>query len=519
MILRRGGAWGFPLLVAIFIAGLPVATWLDLKDLSTRTLDLQARAINSMVSDIRAFYSTSIVSRILANRGRTKVTPFYHRVPGAIPIPATFSLELGHIVGEHQGNVEYRFVSDEPFKNRAPHVLDTFEHDALTTLRAEAPVAPTRLITAVQWNGIENRVRIAAPIVMEASCVACHNADPNSPRHDWKVGDVRGLQEVSVNEPVIANIFSLRYLLAYFVLAGGIGLTFLLTQRRQTATMRVLNDDLHAKNEMLANVSSRVSRYLSPQVYESIFTGKTDASISTRRKKLTIFFSDIKDFTSTTESLQPEELTRLLNEYFTEMSRIALAHGGTIDKFVGDAMLVFFGDPETRGTAEDARAALRMALAMQERMRHLNVRWRSEGLENPFEVRMGMNTGYCDVGNFGSADRMDYTIIGAEANLASRLESSAEPGSIVISYETYVHVRDMVSVCERPAIMVKGIARPVISYVVDRPSTQERSQVFTHKAIGVDLYVDVDSLNPSEAQELRGILERTRRALDERKKT
>src|SRR5262249_24127280 len=175
--------------------------------------------------------------------------------------------------------------------------------------------------------------------------------------------------------------------------------------------------------------------------------------------KLSIFFADIKDFTATTERLQPEEITLLLNTYFTEMSSIALKHGGTIDKFVGDSMLIFFGDPESRGTMEDAKACLRMAVEMQRGIAELNVQWRQEGTERPFRVRMGINTGFCDVGNFGSNDRMDYTIIGAAANLAARLQAIAEPGQIVLSYETYALVRDMVVAHALPPIMIKGISR------------------------------------------------------------
>src|SRR4029079_15087137 len=112
-------------------------------------------------------------------------------------------------------------------------------------------------------------------------------------------------------------------------------------------------------------------KYLSPQVYSSIFTGQQSVEISSRRKKLTIFFSDIADFTQTTDSLESEELTALLNRYLTEMSRIALEHGATVDKYIGDAILAFFGDPESRGVQEDAVACVRMAIAMQRRMRDL----------------------------------------------------------------------------------------------------------------------------------------------------
>src|SRR5438034_7573809 len=227
-----------------------------------------------------------------------------------------------------------------------------------------------------------------------------------------------------------------------------------------------MNRELETNNEFLAAVSTKISRYLSPQIYKSIFTGQTDVTIHTDRKKLTIFFSDIKDFTATTERMQPEEIALLLNEYLTDMSAIALEHGGTIDKFIGDAILIFFGDPETKGTAQDAKACLRMAVEMQRRLAELNAKWRKAGIENPFRVRMGVNTGFCNVGNFGSADRMDYTIIGAEANLAARLQSIAEPGHIVISYETYALVRESVSAHPLPAISMKGISREVVPYAI-----------------------------------------------------
>jgi class 3 adenylate cyclase len=243
---------------------------------------------------------------------------------------------------------------------------------------------------------------------------------------------------------------------------GAAAFAFIAIQRRQSGTIRGINRELETTNEFLAALSMKISRYLSPQVYKSIFSGQKDVIIHTERKKLTIFFSDIKDFTATTERLQPELITQLLNEYFTEMSNIALAHGGTVDKFIGDAILIFFGDPETKGEAEDAKACLRMAADMQRKLAELNVKWRGAGIEHPFQARMGINTGFCNVGNFGSADRMDYTIIGAEANLAARLQSIAEPGHIVISYETYALVRDMVVAHALPPITMKGISREVI---------------------------------------------------------
>ena len=223
---------------------------------------------------------------------------------------------------------------------------------------------------------------------------------------------------------------------------------------------------LAQKSSELEQLAGQLAKYLSPQVYESIFTGRQEVKVESQRKKLTVFFSDIADFTETTEKLESEDLTLLLNEYLTEMSRIALNHGATIDKYVGDAIVIFFGDPETRGVQEDALACVDMAIEMRQRMTELQARWRSSGVEKPLACRFGINTGYCTVGNFGSEARMDYTIIGAGVNLASRLESAATPGEIVISYETHAWIKGRIHCEAREPITVKGVSGPVATYRV-----------------------------------------------------
>src|SRR6185312_368483 len=294
------------------------------------------------------------------------------------------------------------------------------------------------------------------------------------------------------------------------------GITFIGVQGRQASTIRGMNKELETANEFLAGLSMKISRYLSPQIYKSIFSGQKDVIIQTERKKLTIFFSDIKDFTAITERLQPEQITSLLNEYFTEMSNIALRHGGTIDKFVGDAILIFFGDPETKGEAADAKACLQMAAEMQHRLAELNVKWRQEGVETPFRVRMGINTGYCNVGNFGSNDRMDYTIIGAEANLAARLQSIAEPGHIVMSYETYALVRDTVEAQALDPITMKGISREVVPYAVEGllDAVGNKIEVFSEHMTGLDFYLDPRRVSAGSAGRIRAVLMDALFALD-----
>ena len=256
------------------------------------------------------------------------------------------------------------------------------------------------------------------------------------------------------------------------------------------------------KNTMLESLSSKLSKYLAPQIYQSIFSGRQDVSLETKRKKLTVFFSDIKDFTQITEDLQAEDLASLLNEYFTEMSRIALEHGATIDKFIGDAMLMFFGDPESKGVEEDAKACVRMAIAMQRRMKDLQEDWRDRGYEHPFRMRIGINTGFCNVGNFGSNDRMDYTIIGGEVNLAARLESQADPDGILVSYETYAAVRDMVDAEERPSMEAKGIRREIRPFALtnffDRSEEDQRIRCDRD---GLSIRVDLNKLSDEDRRE------------------
>jgi class 3 adenylate cyclase len=479
--------------VVLGLLGLPVAVWLDLRLLSENMLRAQASEIGRVIDDMRAFYGSDVVGRALQANGSVTVTHNYRDVAGAIPIPATLSIELGKRISGHDGSVKYRFVSDLPFRGREPHSLDTFEQKALTALRAN----PKDPVVEVSGSFLDRSVRVAGPVVMGQVCVSCHNVHPDSPKRDWMVGDVRGIQEISIVQPIAANILSFKYLLLYFLLAGVAGLTFILLQRRQAALIRGMNRELSETNDFLATISMKIAKYLSPQIYKSIFSGQKDAAIATERKKLTIFFSDIKDFTAISERLQPEDLTALLNEYFTEMSAIALKHGATVDKFIGDALLVFFGDPDTKGVEEDARACVRMAVDMQRRLEELSVHWRQQGIEEPFKARMGINTGYCNVGNFGSDDRMDYTIIGAEANLAARLQSIAEPGGICLSYETYALVRDLVRARPMPPIAMKGISREVVPYAVEGllGELAQRPQVISEHATGLDLFLDLEALD------------------------
>ena len=165
------------------------------------------------------------------------------------------------------------------------------------------------------------------------------------------------------------------------------------------------------------------------------------------------------------------------------MTKIALNHGATIDKYIGDAMMVFFGDPESKGEREDARACVKMALKMRKKISVLQEKWQRQGFSDPFQIRMGMNTGYCNVSNFGSDQRLTYTIIGSEVNVAQRLEASAEPGGILMSYETYANASDLIEVEQLKNISMKGVNKEIKVYSVMNELKKSNKNIKTSKKL------------------------------------
>jgi|GEM_PF-1689903 len=216
---------------AALLVGLLVAVWLDLHGMSERALRRQAQDLNAVITGVRGYYSTNVVGRVLASPGSTKVVHNYAEIPGAIPIPATLSLELGRVVSEHQANIAYRFVSDVPFRGRAPHQLDEFEAGALNSLRED----PKQELVRVTRTMLSDQVRLITPVIMTAACVKCHNSHPDSLKRDWKVGDVRGIQEVIINQPIARNLLGFRYLTIYGIFAALFGFGLIAVQRHQAS--------------------------------------------------------------------------------------------------------------------------------------------------------------------------------------------------------------------------------------------------------------------------------------------
>lgn len=210
-----------------------------------------------------------------------------------------------------------------------------------------------------------------------------------------------------------------------------------------------------------------IGRYVPTQLAQQIIDGEHTEHMRPERAKLTIVFSDVEGFTEASDHLDPEDLAALLNEYLSEMMAIAELHGATVNQIVGDGIMMFFGAPRSLGDEEDAYRAVRMALEMQQRMTELKDVWLRRGIGKPFRIRVGINTGYASVGDYGSAGRKLYTAIGVQTNLAARIQSLCEPGRILLSHSTWSLVQGRVSCTERGELPLKGLYYPVRLYEVN----------------------------------------------------
>lgn len=306
-------------------------------------------------------------------------------------------------------------------------------------------------------------------------------------------------------------------LLTFVSLASGGTFTVIIAAfvYRQGRRLEHAQQLINVEQNKTTELASNLAKYLSPQVWESIFSGNQRVTLETRRKKLTVFFSDICGFTELAEEMEAEALTDLLNNYLNEMSRIALQYGGTIDKFIGDSVMIFFGDPVSRGAKQDAEAAVSMAIAMRNHMKVLRQQWRAQGITRPLEIRMGLSTGYCTVGNFGADMRMDYTIIGREVNLASRLESAAEAGEILIAHETWSLIKDLIMCRDKGRIDVRGFSRPVQIYQVVglRRDLGAAPTFIEHELPGFSMYLDTTGIRNYDKEQVVKALELAARKL------
>lgn len=280
-----------------------------------------------------------------------------------------------------------------------------------------------------------------------------------------------------------------------------------------------IENELLENNKKIQMYLDRMRRYLSPQLYEMITGAEVETSISHQRRKLTIFFSDIVGFTTITDSIEPETLSDCLNKYLDVMSSIAIKYGGTIDKFIGDAIMIFFGAPSFENDKAHALNCVKMAIEMRDSLPALDEYWRKSGINHNLTCRIGINTGYVTVGNFGTNERMDYTIIGGPVNVASRLENASNAGEILISNATKSLIDEFIETIPKGEVLVKGVHTPIETFqVIGLKNDQEKKENPFVKFDGEGfllkpLHFDKLSTNPEERRLMQNALEKALAAL------
>ena len=235
------------------------------------------------------------------------------------------------------------------------------------------------------------------------------------------------------------------------------------TVQAQAAQLSESNKTLEQRvQDQLAQLErlGRLKRFFSPQLAEMIVSGGADDPLRTHRREITVVFLDLRGFTAFAEVSEPEEVMSVLREYHAEMGKRILEHGGTLERFAGDGMMVFFNDPVR--VPNPAERAIRMALAMRERVRDLTTKWRSFGYKLGFGV--GIAHGYATIGGIGFEGRLDYAAIGTVANLASRLCDEAKADQILVSQRVRGMLGDLVQVEPVGELTLKGFHSAITAH-------------------------------------------------------
>lgn len=230
-----------------------------------------------------------------------------------------------------------------------------------------------------------------------------------------------------------------------------------------------LNTQLEARvEEQMAELvrTGELKRFLPLQIAEGLMAGQLSPADGFERRKLTLLFADLVGFTDLSDTLEPEELSEVLNEYLREMTAVAVAHGGTLDNYIGDGLMVIFGAPIADEEPVQAWAALRAGFGMIARADELSAAIRDRGIPADLRLRVGVNTGHCTVGVFGSDLLRAYKAVGFAVNVAARLQSEADPGTVLAGFRTYALVKDRVRAQSRGELTLKGAARPVEAWEI-----------------------------------------------------
>jgi len=381
------------------------------------------------LSQARATYSSEVVARV-RDHG-IKISQDYRTHDGHIPFPATFSIMLSHRISDENLDIDTNLYSDYPWPWRVDGgPRDDYEKTALEHLRDN--LDEQSYVRIISTNGVRT-MRYARPVIMGESCVACHNSMESSPKKDWEVGDIRGVHAVSMTLPVISTVILERFSSTSMIMLGGTVLSLLLLAifirelRRSLLLVEDYAKETAATNLVLSKTNTAFSRFVPHEFLGFLKKEKIiDVSLGDNaQKEMTVLFSDIRNFTTISEKLSPEENFAFINSYLEIMGPIVREHGGFIDKYIGDAIMALFT------YADDA---VKTAVSMLQQLPNCGDDYTSD---RGLQIGIGLNTGHLMLGTIGETDRMEGTVISDAVNVSSRIEGlSKEYGAHLLVSQT-----------------------------------------------------------------------------------
>ncbi|MBF0276393.1 MAG: DUF3365 domain-containing protein [SAR324 cluster bacterium] len=460
-MLREHTVLALGILLALGIIVITTSLYFLQNQVSEAMATQYASQFADSIGKIRSYYSQNVVGKV-RNHGVT-ITHDYINQEMAIPFPATLSIELGNELSKSLNGTVVRLYSNFPFPWRSSGgSRDSYEKAALAFLENEKEKPFIRL------EEYENRwsLRYTKAVVMGPSCIACHNTHPQTPKNDWKVGDVRGGQEIIIPLDLVKNTFNQGLLNILIIMLSITGLSL--------AILALVLKELKNTNIILQKTNAAFRRFV-PENFLNYLNKPSiiDVNLGDHiQQEMTILFSDMRSFTSISENMTPEENFKFLNSYLQQMDPVIQKHNGFIDKYIGDAIMALFG-----GNADDA---LEAAVSMLQKLDDYNHGRESAGYP-PVNIRIGINSGALMLGTIGGEDRMEGTVISDAVNLASRIESLSKiyGTTILIGENTYQKLKDPKKFTLRwiDKVQVKGKQEKVAIWeVIDGESPEIRDQ-------------------------------------------
>ena len=472
-------------LTLLFCIGITTALW-NISHLSSKLIKSQALQNASLyaqtIKESRTLYSSDVVNRVQPH-GIT-VTHDYALKEGTIPLPATFLIELGGRISAKNPGMSVRLYSDYPFPWRRSEggAKDEFEEEALIYLR-EHP--EEQFFRFEDFQG-RRSLRYAVADTLQPSCVGCHNTHPDSPKRDWKVGDLRGVLEIT--HPLDSFVAQTRnglrgtfIILALLSVLGVSGLTLVIGRLRRTSkeleqrvmerTAALQDANIELEKEICDRKQAEEALRIEQEKSERLLLNILPQPIAEKLKQdpttiaelftdVTILFADLVNFTQLSAQIAPTELVRLLNSIFSEFDWLTERHGLEKIKTIGDSYMVVGGLPTPR--SDHAIAIAEIALDMQQQLNQFNADYCQS-----FTIRIGINTGSVVAGVIGTK-KFIYDLWGDAVNTASRMESQGIAGRIQVTESTYQCLCDRYQFEERGIIEVKGKGKMRTYFLIGR---------------------------------------------------